>query len=136
MGGCSAMVGKTAWLAQTATLTDFICNSAHLKHTPVQLQFSNQHITRLMSEQDCRALTMVQKEANLETVIRISIRLAPSSTTQPRADKTGLTPLVRAGELAKETPTAHKNESINFECYGLPSSHKISFSLTGTGAYI
>lgn len=29
VGGCSAMVGKTAWLAQTATLTDFICNSAH-----------------------------------------------------------------------------------------------------------
>lgn len=57
---------------------------------------------------------MVQKEANLETVIRISIRLAPSSTTPQRADKTGLAPLVRvdSAALATEGPIAQERESV------------------------
>lgn len=54
----------------------------------MQLRFPNEQIAGPMSQRACRALTMVQKEANLETVIRISIRLAPSSSTQQRADKT------------------------------------------------
>ena len=68
-------------------------------------------------------LTMVQKEANLETVIRISIRLAPSSTTQPRADRTRLlSPREDSAELATAGPTAKDDKSVH--CMLLPSSLK------------
>lgn len=55
----------------------------------MQEQLSKEQIAAVTLQRACRGLTMVQKEANLETVIRISIRLlAPSSSTQQRADKT------------------------------------------------